>query len=278
MIVQILPAGLRGLLVAALIAAFISTINTIFNWGSSYLVNDVYKRFLVPKGSDRHYVLAGRIATAGLAVLGGYFSLQTKNIQDLLNVFYAVYGSMMILNFLRWFWPRLNAAGELAASAAGWLLAPWLIFGKLNDAAAQLLHLPEGALFHKDHDYLGARVLALLLCSTITGVAVSLLTRPVDEAHLARFVQKARPIRFFWRNIIRRHGIEYEQVETGGRTLVSWGILVISVMSLLIGIGRLILGPRWIGWLCMAVFGITLIWSITRVRQDFAREREVLRE
>jgi len=278
MIVQILPTGLRGLLVAALIAAFISTINTIFNWGSSYLVNDVYKRFLVPKAPDRHYVLIGRIATAGLALLGGYFSLQAKNIQELLNVFYAVYGSMMFLNFLRWFWPRLNAAGELAASVAGWLIAAWLIFGKLNDIAVRILHLPEGVLFNRDHDYLGARVLLLLLCSTITGIVVSLITKPVDDDRLALFVQKARPLKIFWKRIITQYGIEYKQMETTSRTLVSWVVLVISVLSLLIGIGRFITGSRSVAWGCMLVFVLTLLWSIVRVRGDFEREKQVLRQ
>jgi solute:Na+ symporter, SSS family len=274
MIVQVMPVGLRGLLVAALISAFISTSNSIFNWGSSYLVNDVYKRFMVKDGSSRHYVMISRIATIILAVIAGILSQKAKSIQDLLEIFFVMNGAMAILCFLRWFWPRLNAQGELAASVVSLIFAPILLFGAADDLARKVLHLPEGAKFHEGYDYMGARVIVMLIIATAAGIIGSLLTRPVDDEHLAGFVRKARPLKFFWRRIINRHGIEYAQVETPGRTLVSWAMLVISVLSLMIGIGKLILGPTWLGWLCLAVFGITLAVTLIRIRKDFSTETE----
>src|SRR5207244_3856533 len=113
-----LPPALRGLMVAAFLAAFMSTIGTQLNWGSSYLVNDLYKRFLVRTSSERHYVVVGKLLTILLVLGTGYTAMQLTSInqgwQLVLNIGFGT-GAVYIL---RWYWSRINAWSEIAAMIA----------------------------------------------------------------------------------------------------------------------------------------------------------------
>ena len=146
MIVTILPVGLRGLLVAALLAAFISTISTLFNWGSSYLVNDIYRRFINRGATEKSYVMIGRAATALLAVAGASISLMADNIQSLLTLFYVISMAGLVPSVLRWLWWRINGRAELVSLVSGLLVTALLLGFRVFDAPmAALLDLPEGS-------------------------------------------------------------------------------------------------------------------------------------
>jgi len=139
MIVSLMPTGLRGVMIVALLAAFMSTISTLFNWGSSYIVNDLYKRFLVREASSRHYVMVGRAATFFMAAMGAVISLYARDIQQLLTISYVVGSSITLVGLMRWFWWRLNGWGELAASLGGYATAALMIFGGVLDPLARRL-------------------------------------------------------------------------------------------------------------------------------------------
>ncbi len=274
MILLILPYGLRGLLIAALIAAFISTINTLFNWGSSYLVNDVYKRFFRRQASDRHYVVVAKLFTVFLAVFGGYIATQADSIQQLLEVSYVLGSNLAIIHFLRWFWPRLNAAGELIASITAYVLVSLLLAGKLDSLAGAIFNTPAGVAFHQEYDYLGARMILVIAVISLAAVIGSVLTRPTDEKVLAEFVRRAQPLAFFWKRIIRSHKIEYRAHESVRSTLATWVIFSFCVFSLIMGFYELLLGTASMGVLWMIAFVTALLLSIQRVNRELNRNHE----
>jgi Na+/proline symporter len=271
MIVYLLPIGLRGMLVAAMLAAFVSTISTLFNWSSSYLINDVYKRFIYRDGSTKHYVLAARVGTILIGVLGGTISLFAANIQQLLMINYVVNMGLMTCDLLRWFWWRLNAKGNLAAVIVAYLLAPTIIFAKVFDAPARvLLNLPPEANFSSDLNLLGARMIFTIIIVTSTAVIVSLLTRPTADERLRDFIMRAKPFRFFWKSVIKRLNIEYQEHESFTRTIVSWILAVASVGSVIFGIGKLLLGQPKMGLFWIGLFCLCLWLTVRRINEDFA--------
>lgn len=282
MIVMVLPIGLRGLLVVALLCAFISTISTLFNWGSSYLVNDVYRRFINPKATEKNYVQIGRAATLLMAAGGATISLIADDIQTLLTLFFVIGSAAIVPGVLRWLWWRLNGRAELVAIAAGWSVTLLLLVFKVFDAPmAVLLHLPEGVAFSSDENLVGARMFLVVVLVGAISVAASYLSAPEDMEHLKKFLQRARPFAFGWRPVINALGEPYTSDETPGRTLLSWAVATFAAVALLFGTGQLLLGPRWLG-ACLVLAGLAAIGlTITRIRKDCAgdhEERDFLRD
>jgi Na+/proline symporter len=275
MIVMILPVGLRGVLVVALLCAFISTISTLFNWGSSYLVNDVYRRFINPGATEKNYVQIGRAATLLMAVGGAAISLMADDIQTLLTLFFVIGSAGIVPGVLRWLWWRLNGRAELVTVVFGWSLTLLLLVFKVFDAPmAALLNLPEGVAFSSDENLLGARMFFVVALVGIVSVAASYLSPPEDMEHLKKFLLRARPFAFGWRPVIAALGEPYSTGEPPGRTLVSWVLVTFSVVALLFGTGKLLLGPRWLG-VCLLLAGLAaLVITIQRIRRDCAGDHE----
>ncbi|MCA9737320.1 MAG: Na+:solute symporter, partial [Gemmatimonadetes bacterium] len=123
-----LPTGLLGLVVASLAAAYMSTISTHLNWGASYVVDDVYRRFLVPDADERHYVTVGRITTVGLIVLASTVALWLENAMQAFQILLQIGAGTGLVFLLRWFWWRINAWTEIAAMGASFLVAVWFQF------------------------------------------------------------------------------------------------------------------------------------------------------
>lgn len=272
MIVALLPMGLRGLVIAAMLAAFISTISTMFNWGSSYLVNDVYKRFIVKYASDQHYVWIARLGTILMGVSGGAIAFAARDIQQLLTISYVIGSSFAVVSLLRWFWWRLNAWGDLAATATAWIITPLLLFTPLfNLPMAALLKLNEGVLFNSDPNLIGARMMFVIVLVSVAAVIVSFLTPPTETEKLKQFVSRVRPFGFFWKPVITQLDFEYHAPEGFLRTLVSWALATLCVGSLIFGVGKLLLGQRPLGLGCLAVFVIAFFLTYRRINQDFQR-------
>ena len=118
-----LPPALRGLMVAAFLAAFMSTVGTQLNWGTSYLINDLYRRFLVRKATDKHYVFVSKVFIVMLVILSGYAAANINSIQSawqLLLGMGAGTGSVLVL---RWYWWRINAWSEISAMIAAFVVS-----------------------------------------------------------------------------------------------------------------------------------------------------------
>ena len=121
--ISFLPSGLLGLLVASLIAAFMSTISTHLNWGSSYLVHDFYRRFYVKNKSEKHYVFIGRVFTVLLMVVSAFFALYLNNSLQAFGIILQIGAGTGLIFILRWFWYRINVYSELTAMIVSFLVA-----------------------------------------------------------------------------------------------------------------------------------------------------------
>jgi len=176
LMLDFLPAGLLGLVVASLIAAFMSTVSTLINWSASYLTSDVYVRFMRPEASDREQVLAGRVASVVVTILGAAAAFQAENVTTLFRLIIAVGTGPGAVLMLRWFWWRVNAWTELAAMLAGFVIG-------LSTSVVPLLQI----------DDFGLRISVTAALSAIVWIVVMWLTPPEDETTLNAFYRRVRP-------------------------------------------------------------------------------------
>ena len=123
MIAEMMPVGLRGLLVAAFLAAFMSTMDTHLCWGASYLVQDVYRRFVRPEASEREFVLVSRMCIVLMAVLAGFAALMVQNIAEVWLFLITLGAGLGSVSAVRWYWWRVTAWAELAAIAVSTVVA-----------------------------------------------------------------------------------------------------------------------------------------------------------
>ena len=204
---MVLPVGFQGIVFAALSAAFISSTNSLLNWGSSYIVNDLYRRFLVKHAQGHHYVTVGRLATVALALIAGFFAMQAGSIQNLLQISYVVSSAGAVVGVLRWLWPGLTAMGELAAMMVGWGLAILLAQGGADPLFSAIFSVPHGVSFSADYRWMGARVFESSLLATLAAVIVSLIGPRTAPAHLAEFARRVQLPVLFWGGVLRRAGL-----------------------------------------------------------------------
>ncbi|MEZ4984886.1 MAG: hypothetical protein R2795_07595 [Saprospiraceae bacterium] len=185
LMLQFMPSGLLGLLLAALIAAFMSTISTHLNWGASYVVNDLYKRFIQPEATDKQQVWVGRLATVALMILAAWLALQLEDALSAFNIILQIGAGTGLLFIMRWFWWRINAWSEIAAMAISFLVAIYFEF---------FMETPL-----PDHTQLVYGV-----CITTVGwLVVTFATRPTAKDTLIRFYRLIRPHSAGWDAVIQ---------------------------------------------------------------------------
>lgn len=208
-----LPAGLLGLVVASLIAAYMSTISTHLNWGSSYVVNDFYKRFVKPEASERELVKVGRWSTVLLMALSAILALFLSNALQAFNILLSVGAGTGLIFILRWFWWRINAWTEIAGMVFSFVIAvylqvvhPALGFEALSPAAAMLLSIG---------------------LTSAGWLAATLLTAPTDAATLSNFYRLVRPAGPGWEPVRAQAG-------AGAKTAAP-GALSLEILCMVIG-------------------------------------------
>ena len=185
-----LPAGVLGVMVAGLLAAYVSTISTHLNWGTSYLVHDLYRRFLEPDASEAHYVAIGRVVTAALMIAAGLLTLVLESARTTFDLLLSIGAGTGLLYLLRWFWWRINAWSEIAAMASSFLLAVGLLAVRQNGVAIPS-HLS---------------LIGTVLVTTIVWLAATWLTPATDRATLHRFYRLARPAGPGWTAVRKECG------------------------------------------------------------------------
>lgn len=213
-----LPAGLMGLVIASLAAAYMSTISTHLNWGASYVVNDFWRRFIDPEATEARLVLVGRVATVVLMVLASVVALRLQNAFQAFQILLQVGAGTGLLFILRWFWWRINAFSELTAMAVSFLVAVYL-------------ELAHNALFPDAPLSGSAKLLWGVGLTTVAWLAATVLTRPTDRATLQRFYGLVRPGGPGWRRVV-------DDAAAGGVTLADpsdgWTVPQ-GVLAMLIG-------------------------------------------
>ena len=230
-----LPTGLLGLMVAGLLAAYVSTISTHLNWGTSYLVNDLYRRFLRPGEEERHYVRAGRLTTALLMVAAALFTLALQSARASFDLLLSVGAGTGLLYLLRWFWWRINAWSEIAAMASSFILASALFI-----AQQQGFRIP-------------AHISLLVLVGTTTAVwmATAYLTSPTDPERLREFYRLARPSGPGWR-AVRAQCPGVQPPDRLSAAFTAWVASIVVVYGALFGSGHLLIGNRTLGAMASA--------------------------
>lgn len=220
-----LPAGFLGLVVASLIAAFMSTISTHLNWGSSYIVNDFYKRFVDPQAGERTLVLVGRIATLLLMVVACIFALLLSNALQAFNILLQIGAGTGLIFILRWFWWRINAYSEITAMVVSFLVALYFNFVHPHTGLPALSN--------------AAQLVGGVLITTAAWVLVTFLTRPVDTATLVRFYRLVRPGGPGWQKLA---SLAAQGEDLGGEAISRDWNVPSGILAMVVG--------------CLAVYGM----------------------
>ena len=240
MIKEFLPPGLRGLLLVAFLAAFMSTVSTHLNWGASYLVNDIYRRFVRADAPQNHYVRVSRIATVILAIIAGFVALRIKNIGDAWIFLWAMSSGIGLVLILRWFWWRINAWSEITALASSLVIMLVIIL------------------------YTGAKGINMGLEHQIIVVPVSITcwlvatfaTSAESWEKLANFYQRVKPPGF-WSPVRKRAGATASSRDLRS-VLLHWLLVTAILLLLMLGVGKLVLGDGRTG-LCLILSSVVIL-------------------
>lgn len=250
MLQQVLPHGWLGLVVASLLAAYVSTISTHLNWGSSYVVHDFYHRFIRPEASEREQVMIGRASTVIMMIVAGFFALQLSNALQGFEIMLQVGAGTGLLFVLRWFWWRINAISEIVAMIVSFIVAVVL---KLNDfGLASWQELLIG-----------------VSITTACWVSTALLTSPANPETLKSFCRLINPGGPGWRHVYAE--LESEGLApTTGQVNIPRGILcmllgTISIFSILFSTGLWIYGDAMGGSL-LGILAVATAAGIVRLR------------
>ena len=239
--IDYLPSSLRGLMVAAFAAAFMSTIATQLNWGASYLVNDFYRRFVRRDASEPHYVLASRLATALLTLISAAVAFRIESIGGawkLLIITGAGTGAVLLL---RWYWWRINAWSEVSAMITAFLVSVLLqtVGGLDSDLPLDFARI----------------VLVTVAVTTVVWLAVTFATRPETDATLVAFYRRTRPSRLGWGPVAAR-APDVRPSTDGLANLLDWIAGCVLVYGALFGVGKLLLHETLPGILMLGLSAI----------------------
>ena len=185
-----LPAGLMGMLIASLVAAYMSTISTHLNWGSSYVVNDFYKRFIKPEASDKELVAVGLLSTVLLAVVSALLALLLSNALQAFNILLQIGAGTGLIFILRWFWWRINTYTEITGMVVSFLVALYF----------EVIHI---LLFDPIEGHW--KLLIGVSITTASWLIVTLLTQPESNEVLVRFYEKVHPASMGWKTVLKNN-------------------------------------------------------------------------
>ncbi len=228
-----LPAGLLGLVVTSLVAAFMSTISTHLNWGSSYIVNDFYTRFINPTATESQKVITGRISIIILMVIAGLLSLILEEAKDAFDLVIQIGAGSGLLFILRWFWYRINPWSEITAMVVSFCMALLFFINTRLD----------GLLFEDIASY--EKICINVLITSIAWLTVTFLTVPSSKQTLERFNAA------IFGSESKFHNFQYKTI--------AFLLGVSGVYSLLFAIGKMLYGQLWLGCTLLLVFAMCSI-------------------
>ncbi len=243
---DLMPAGLLGLLLAAFLAAYMSTVASQTVWGTSYIINDFYKPFVNKNADEKQYVKISRITTFILMFFALIITTQFDKISDAWKFVLAMSAGIGLVLLLRWFWWRINAWSEISAMIAPYLVYPLLRYGLNLDVLGSDFELS---------------LILIVIWSTAVWITVTFLTKPEEEAKLKSFYTKIHPGGIGWRKIAKQ--LPEVKGDTGyGRLFVNWFSGSLMLMFALFGIGKIIFAEYLTGILFIALaLGLGLVIS-----------------
>jgi SSS family solute:Na+ symporter len=249
---QVFPGALRGLIIAAFLAAYMSTITTQLNWGASYLVNDFYRRFLIRNRSERHYVKISQLSTLVIMLASCVVTYYQDSIAGAWKFLIAISAGTGSVFLLRWFWWRINAWSEVSAMTASFFVSIMLQFYfKLDsDQPIQFAWI----------------VLITVFCSTTIWILVTVVTAPEKETVLISFYRRVRPGASLWGPIAGKAPDVPTQSNTACN-LLDWFCGCIMIYLILFGVGKIIFGQWTLGFaflILAAVAGLIIYHDLNR--------------
>ena len=248
LMLDFLPAGMLGLVVASLVAAFMSTMSTLINWSASYMTNDLYARFIRPQAQGPELVMAARIASVLVTIIAGFAAFQSESIGTVYRLILALGTGPGLVLILRWYWWRINAWAELAAMLAGFII---------------------GALTSLDRDWnpltvddFGMRLMITAGITMLIWVPIMLLTRPEPDEKLDAFYIRVRPGGPGWRRQRERTGVQPAQ--DLGKDLLRVLAGLAFLFGTMFAIGALLL-LRWGTLGMMSILALVGIFALRRL-------------
>lgn len=241
-----LPVGLKGLLVAAFFAAYMSTIATQLNWGTSYIINDFYKRFFQPNATEKKLVRVSRITTILIMIVSVIVTDNLDTISGAWTFIIEAGAGLGLVLILRWFWWRVNAWSEITA-----MIVPLAVYGYISTQTTLLFPY---SLF------------TIVGITSVSWIVVTFLTKPTDEETLNNFYRRVHPGGIGWKPISSK--LADVQSDSGYRSLfLCWLLGIILVYSMLFGVGKLLFGEIGLGSAFIAVgiaVGISINYLLMR--------------
>ena len=248
----LLPSGLLGFVLASLVSAYMSTISTHLNWGSSYVVNDFYKQLINKNASEKELVNVGRVSVVILMIISSIFAIALTNsyqLFDIILMFGAGTGSIFIL---RWFWWRINAWSEIAAMLSSGLIS--ILFANEKIASA---------IFNENFIEPYFKFPVIVLITTIVWLLVTFMTKPDDDQKLIEFYKKTRPGGPGWKRIVNLPDFKnekgYNKTWAVPRGILCMLVGCLAIYSALFSTGYFIYGELHLG---LILLSSTIIFSI----------------
>src|ERR1700733_4768537 len=246
-----LPPALRGLMIAAFLAAFMSTVGTQLNWGTSYLINDFYRRFLVRKASDKHYVFVSKIIIILLVILSGYAAANITSIQSAWQLLLGMGAGTGSVLLLRWYWWRVNAWSEISAMVAAFVVS---------------ISLAQMSFTGNTTVVFAKTALITTAVTTIVWLVVTLVTPPESDERLLKFYRRVHPTVHGWKRVAAL-APEIKPVRDFKANAFDWIMGCTLVYCCMFGIGELVLQEWLTGVILLVVAagaGYFIYWSLSR--------------
>ena len=237
---KLLGPGLKGILIVSFLAAFMSTIDTHLNWGVSYLINDIYKRFFKPNESERHYVLVGKIMTVILMILAAFTALKMQSISKAWEFIFAMGAGIGLVLILRWFWWRVNAWSEITALATSIVITISFeiiaYFQTINNNLEYSLFGSAPSIFGMSLQ-VHHKLMIIVPIAIIAWVTVTFFTEPEPMTKLESFYKRVQP-GGWWGPVTSSFDHTLQPVTKG--IFILWLAGVMMIYGFTFGIGNLI--------------------------------------
>ena len=262
--VDLMPAGWKGFMLAGFAAAYMSTVGTHLNWGASYLVGDVYKRFLRKGESEKHYVMVSRWTTVLLFLLSIVVTLNLSSIEGAWRFLLALGSGTGLVLILRWYWWRVNAWSEIASMVTSLVVS-----------ISAFWFVPKGTGPGAEFEQQAIVMLVTVVATTVVWLSVTFLTAPEPDATLDAFYTRVRPGGPGWARVSARLGFGREPIPGGAMSFLNWALGIILVYTALFGIGKIVFGrvPTGLELLAVAAVAFVLImWNLKREEKKRAAE------
>ena len=251
---EFLPVGLKGLLLATFFAASMSTIATHLNWGTSYFINDFYKRFLKPNESDKHYVTASRIITIVFMVIAVILTRFMTTISGVWAFVIECGAGLGLVLILRWFWWRVNAICEIVATVTPFIVYGVIHFGNFGIKFPQTLYV-------------------IVPITTLAWLITAYITKPTKEQTLLNFYTRVHPGGFGWKKIEAK--LPDVKPDKGyGYLFIDWICGIVLVYMFLFGTGKIILADYMTGfiYILIALFaGAVIVKNYEKLGWDIGK-------